>query len=86
MTVGSVGQRLPGDFDRRECYRRLAAEYAAAEECLNNGSGNISELVRDTAATTHSLSCGTIDRDCNEVKYLQEALDLLESFHRLDPS
>ena len=43
-----------------------------------------SASVRDTALVTHSLSCGTNDRDGNEVKYLHEALDLLESFHRRD--
>ena len=32
----------------------------------------------------HSLTCGTNDRDCNEVKYLQEARDLWESFLRRD--
>ena len=37
----------------------------------------------ETAAATHSLSCGTNDKDSNEVKYLQEPLDLLEGFlHR----
>ena len=42
------------------------------------------ELVRDTAGATHSLSCGTTDLDCNDVKYLQEALGMPESFHRRD--
>ena len=65
-------------------YRRLSAEYAAAEEHLNDGLGCISDLIRDAAAATHSLSCGTNDRDCKEAKYLQDALDLLESFHRGD--
>ena len=32
--------------------------------------------MRNTAAATYSLSCGTKDRDCNEVVYLQETLDL----------
>ena len=65
--------------DRRDEYHRLSEEYEAAEEYLNDGPVCIRELVPDTAAATHSLSCGTNDRDCNEVKYLQEALDLLES-------
>ena len=62
--------------DRRECYRRLSPEY--------DGLGRISEVVRDKAAATHSFSCGTNCRDCNEVKYLLEALDLMERFHRQD--
>ena len=40
--------------------------------------------MRDTVAATHSQSCGTNHRDCNEVKYLQDALDLSESFLRQD--
>ena len=59
-------------------------EFAAAEEFLNEGLGCISELVLDTAAATHSLSCGTNDRDCNEVRYSHEALDVVESFQRRD--
>ena len=42
---------------------------------LNDGLGRIGELTRDTAGATHSMSCGTTDRDCDEAKYLQEALD-----------
>ena len=68
--------------DHRERYRRMSAEYAAVGECLNDGHGRISEPARGIAAATRSLSSGTNDRDCNEVKYLQEALGLLESLHR----
>ena len=71
-------------YDRREAHHRLSDEYVAAEEYLHEGSGCIRELVRDTAAATHSLSCGTNDKDCNEVKSLQDALDLLEGFLRRD--
>ena len=39
-------------------------------------SGRISELARDTAATTHSVTCGT-KRNCND-------LEMPESFHRRD--
>ena len=49
---------------------------------MRGGLGCIRELVRDTAAATHSLLCGTTD--CNEVKSLQDALDLLEGFLRRD--
>ena len=42
------------------------------------------ECTRETAGATHSLSCGTTDRECNQVKYLQEALVMLESFHLRD--
>ena len=39
-------------YDRRERYRRLSEEYAAAEEYLNEGLGCTSEHVRDSSATT----------------------------------
>ena len=44
----------------------------------------VGEILRDTAGATHSVSCGTTDRDRNEATYLQESLDLPESFHRHD--
>ena len=62
------------------CFFRLST----TEERLNDGSGRIGELIGDTAGETHSLSCGTPDRGCNEEKYQQEALDFVESFHRRD--
>ena len=46
------------DYDRRDEYHRLSEEYAAADGYLNEGLVCIRELVRDTAAATHSLSCG----------------------------
>ena len=39
-------------YDRRERYRRLSEEHAAAEEFLNEGLGCISEIVRDSSAAT----------------------------------
>ena len=43
------------------------------------GLGCIRALVGDTAAATSALSCGTNDRDSNELKYLQESLRLVDS-------
>ena len=71
-------------YNRRDEHHRLAEEYGAAEGYLNEGSGSIGDLPRDTAAATRTLSCGTNDSQCNKVRYLQEALDLLESFLRRD--
>ena len=62
--------------DHQDCCRRQSAVYATTMDNLNDGLGRIGELTRDTAGATHSLSCGTTDRDCDEAKYLQEALDL----------
>ena len=44
--------------DRRDQFHRLSEDYESAEEL-----GCIRDLVRDTAAATHALSCGTNDRD-----------------------
>ena len=69
---------------QRERCHRLTSVYGTAEEDLNESLRRMGQLIRDTAGETHSLSCGTTDRDCNEVKYLQEALDLIETFLRRD--
>ena len=55
--------------DRRERYRRFSAECA--------------DVARATAAATHSPSCGTNDRDCIEVNFLQEALDWTSGNQRI---
>ena len=65
-----------------ERYKRLSAVYASTEENLNGGLTHFGELIRDTAGATHSLSCGTTDRDCNEARYLRVALGLLERLHK----
>ena len=41
--------------------------------------GWIHALVGDTAMATSALSCGTNDRDNNELKFLQEALRLVDN-------
>ena len=38
--------------------------------------------IKDTAGATHALSCDVPDREPNEVRYLQEALELIEDFQR----
>ena len=40
------------------------------------------QLMKDNAAATHMPSCGVRNRDSNEVRYLQEALDMIEDFQR----
>ena len=51
-----------------------------AEEVLNNSLGCLDKLVRDTASATHALSCGVLDRDSNETKYLKEALEMINDW------
>ena len=36
----------------------------------------------DTAGVTHAPSCGALDRGSNEVRYLQEPLEMIEEFQR----
>ena len=64
--------------DRREDCHRLSEEHVTAEDDFNEGLGCVRALVGDTAAATSALSCGTNDRDDNELKYLQEALCLVD--------
>ena len=66
----------------RERCRRVSEEYGTAEEDLNECPGRMGQLMRDTAGATHASSCCTTDRDFNEVRYLQEALDMMEDFQR----
>ena len=61
---------------------RRATEFVTAEEDLNDCLGRMGQLAQDTAGGTHALSCGVPDRDSNEVRYLQEALDMIEDFQR----
>ena len=68
----------------RERCHRLSVVYGTAEEDPNEALGLMGQLTRDTAGATHALTCGTTDRYCNEVTYLQEALEMIEKFHRRD--
>ena len=61
--------------DSRGDYRRHSEDHEAAKDDL----GCIRALVGDTAAAKSALSCGMIDRDSNELKYLQDALRLVDS-------
>ena len=66
----------------RDRCRRVWTECGTAEEELNECLGRMDQLIRDTAVAPHALSCGTADGDTNEVKYLQEALNMIEDFQR----
>ena len=64
----------------RERCRRAAKDYVIAEEVLNNSLGCLATLVKDTASATHALSCGVPERDSNETKYLEEALEMFDDW------
>ena len=49
---------------------------------LHESLGKLGQLVQDTAKATRALSCGVPDRECNQAKYLQEALDMIEESQR----
>ena len=68
-------------FHRDQC-RRATKELVSAEEELNDSLGRLGQLIKDTAGATHALSCGVGDRESNEVRYLQEALDMIEEFQK----
>ena len=35
--------------------------------------------MKETASSTHALSCGVPDRDNNEAEYLREALEMIDA-------
>ena len=47
----------------------FSEKFEAAEHDLTERVGCIRELVGDTAAATSALSCGTNDRNSNELRY-----------------
>ena len=55
------------------------------EEELNHSLERLGQLIKDTAWATHALSCGVPDRESSEVRFLQEALDLIEECQRRGP-
>ena len=65
-------------ISHRERTRRITNEHSRAEALVNNSLGTLGHCVRDAAAATHSLTCGALDRESNEIKYLCEATDLLK--------
>ena len=58
---------------QRERTRRIMGEHARAEGHVNDGIGSLGKALRAAARATHSLTCGVLDRESNEVKYLREA-------------
>ena len=64
----------------RERTRRISSEHARAEAHVNDGVGSLGQPVRAAAKATHSLTCGVLDRESNEVKYLREATELIEGW------
>ena len=59
----------------RERCRRAAKEHAKSEAAVNPSLGCLGWLVKETAKSTHSLTCGVPDRESHETKYLREATD-----------
>ena len=57
-------------------FRRVSEDHVMAEEVLNDSLGCLGTLVKDTAGATHALTCGVPDRESNETKYLEEALEV----------
>ena len=68
--------------DRTRSHRdrcRRATKYMTVEGEINESLG---KLASSSMALREPLSCGVPDRECNEAKYLQEALNMIEEFHR----
>ena len=59
-------------------HHRLSEDHEVAENDLNDGLGCTRALVGNSTAATSASSSGTNDRDRNELKYLQDALYLID--------
>ena len=57
----------------RERRRRATKEHTRSEAAVNHSLGCMGWFVKETAAATHSLTCGVPDRESNEIKYLKDA-------------
>ena len=72
--------------DRTRSYRdrcwTVTTDLVSAEEDPNESPGRLGQLIKETAGATHALSCGVLDLDYNEAKYLQEAFDMIDNFQR----
>ena len=62
--------------------RRATAEFVTSEEDLNDCLGRMVRPMKDTAGATHAFFCSIPDPDSNEVRYPQDALDMIEDFQR----
>ena len=65
---------------QRECIRRATRDHVKTEEVLNNSVGCLGTLVKDTTRATQALTCGVLDRESNETKYLKEAPDMINDW------
>ena len=59
--------------------RRITNEHAKAEALVNDSFGTLGHCVRDAASATRSLTWELPDRESNEIKYLREATDSIET-------
>ena len=50
---------------------------------MNNSLGFMGRCVKETAAATHSLTCGVPDRESDEIPYLKQATELIEDWQLL---
>ena len=64
----------------RERTRRVTNENTRAEAAVNHTLGNLGCCVKEAAAATHSLTCGVLDRESNEIRYLKQATELIEEW------
>ena len=61
-------------ISHREGSRRITNEHTRSEAAVVNHSfETLVWCVKETAAATHSLTCGIPDRENNEIRYLKQA-------------
>ena len=70
------------ELSHRERTRRFSNEHARAEGLVNDALGSLGHAVRAAVQATHSLTCGVLDRESNEIKYLREATEVIETWQQ----
>ena len=69
-------------ISHRKRTRRITNEHTRSEAAVNNSLGNLGCCVKEAAAAIHSLTCGIPDSENNEIRYLEQASELIEELQR----
>ena len=72
----------------RERCKIITNEHTRSEAAVNHslgflGLGLMGWCVKETAAATHSLTCGVPDRESTQMRYLKQAIKLIEEWQKL---
>ena len=67
----------------RERSRIICNEHTRSGAAVNHSFGFFGWCEKETAAATHSLTCGVLDRENSEIRYLKQATEHIEEWQLL---